>query len=580
LTPAGRTSKLVAVTDTPEQRFKAAKDAEQAARDAYDQAAVDAARSALRERHLAAVQGALDSGDLDAAAALAEAALSDRIGHPLLFATLASHREKEGRLDEALDLLHDLLRATRDPGVLRSIGYMLMRLDRLEEAVRAFGQSLGMDPHSAEALARRGMALTALSRIAEARRDFEAAAQIDPNHVVALDGLAGLALRRGEPAEAIILAQKALAAAPALTSAALTLAAAQLAQGRAAEAEAAARSIAADPATSVKDRVIALGLLGESLDAQRRFADAFAAWAQANALLQAHYRPQFEGRPGTLDHIRMMTQAVAGKPKPAIHSEFGALPSRGPALTHVFLLGFPRSGTTLLEQALEEHPDIITMPERDCLIEGSRDWLSDPHRIERLLSASEGQLEYYRGNYWSRVQRERIRPDSRVFVDKNPFNSFRLPLIARLFPEARILFAVRDPRDIVLSCLRNRFQMSAATWQLLSLEGAAALYAATMELVEASVATFALTPHQVALSALVADFDGETKRICEYLGVEWTPKLRDFGANSAGRDVATPSGPQLTRGLNAQGIGRWHDYADQLAPVLPILAPWTARFGD
>jgi tetratricopeptide (TPR) repeat protein len=522
---------------------------------------------------LMAVQRASAAGDLAAAAALAEAALRDGIAHPMLLGVLASHREQAGRFEEALGFLRRLEAALPgNPAIGRAIGFSLVRLDRLEEAVAALSEALAVEPGSADALAQRAMALTALSRIGDARRDFEAAAAIDPGHVVALDGLAGLALRRGETAAARRLAGEALARAPGLAGAILTLARADLAEGEAGKAEAAARGLAADANTSPKDRVIALGLLGDALDAQRRFAEAFAAWGEANELLRDHYRPLFGNRTGTLALVRSLAAALEGR---RVASAAGP---HGPARRHVFLLGFPRSGTTLLEQALEEHPDIVTMPERDCLVEGSRDWLADAARLEALCAAPDAELEPYREAYWRRVRDEGLEPEGRVFVDKNPFNSFRLPLIARLFPDAIILFAVRDPRDVILSCFRHRFQMSPAAFQLLTLEGAAALYDAAMRLTAASEAAFGFAAHPVALEAMVADFDGETKRICALLGVGWTPRLRDFAAHAGGRDVATPSGPQLVRGLNARGLGKWRDYEAQLAPVLPILAPWTERF--
>ncbi|HEX5183513.1 MAG TPA: sulfotransferase [Allosphingosinicella sp.] len=523
---------------------------------------------------VAAVQRAHAAGDLESAVRLADAALRDGIAHPLLLGILVSRREQEGRFDEALALLRQLDDAV--PGnlaIVRGIAFLLLRLDRLNEAAAAFGAALAIAPRDADLLAQRGLTWIALARIGEARRDLEAATAIDAGHAAALDGLAGLALRRGETEEARRLAEAVLTRRPGTPTALLTRAGADLAGGRAAEAEAAARTLAANAAADPRDRATAFGLLGDALDAQGRFAEAFAAWREANDLLHSHYRPTFAQGPGTLGLVRTMAETLAGRRIAA-----SASGPAGPARRHVFLLGFPRSGTTLIEQVLEEHPDVVTMPERDCLAEGSREWLADAARLEALLAAPDAALEPARAAYWWRVEAEGLAPDGRVFVDKNPFNSFRLPLIARLFPDAVILLATRDPRDVLLSCFRHRFQMSPAAWQLLTLEGAADLYAATMALVTVCETTFDLTHHPVPLEAIVADFDGETKRICEAIGIGWTPALRDFAAHAGARDVATPSGPQLVRGLNARGIGKWRDYAAELAPVLPGIAPWIARF--
>ena len=179
--------------------------------------------------------------------------------------------------------------------------------------------------------------------------------------------------------------------------------------------------------------------------------------------------------------------------------------------------------------------------------------------------------------YWRRVAEEGYDPAGRVFVDKHPFHSFKLPLILRLFPDAHILFARRDPRDTVLSCFRHRFAMSVPAYQMMTLEGAAELYDAAMQFAEASERAFELEPISCALEAIVADFDGETRRICAALGIEWTATMRDFAAQIGRRDVLTPSAAQLARGLNAEGIGRWRDYAGQLAPIMPMLMPWVER---
>src|SRR5207253_8340698 len=134
--------------------------------------------------------------------------------------------------------------------------------------------------------------------------------------------------------------------------------------------------------------------------------------------------------------------------------------------------------------------------------------------------------------------------------------------IARLFPDARVLFARRDPRDTLLSCFRHRFQMTDPVVQTLTLDGAADLYAATMAMAEASEAAFGLFTHPVQLEAVIADFDRETKAICNFIGVPWHERMRDFAAGVRQRGVFTPSGPQLARGLNAQGVGKWRDYAE------------------
>lgn len=524
---------------------------------------------------LKAVHGALTAGDIPTAQKLAEDALGDGIDHPMVLNLVAGRREEEGRLDEALALLERAKAGAPEAiGIMNAIGLTLNRMGRFEEAVGAYGEALARDPGFAPALANRATALMALARLNEARRDYEAAAAHDPNNLIAVNGLAALALRRGDPAEARRLAAEVLAREPDFPGAVMTLAGAELAEGRAAGAEAALGSLIGDSRLDPIDRAIAWGLRGDALDALGRFAEAFEAWRESNALQKLHYRSRYAGRQGTLALIRDLTEKLAGKSIPAAWGHGG----RSPARAHVFLVGFPRSGTTLIEQVLEEHPDITTLAEKECLIDAARDWMIDAERFEAFCTAEDDDLEAYRDAYWRRVSEEGVDPAGRVFVDKHPFNTFKLPLIARLFPDARVLFARRDPRDTVLSCFRHRFQMTDPVYQLLTLEGAADLFAATMAMAQASEKAFGLYTHPVQLEAVIADFDRETRAICDFIGVAWSEQMRGFAANVAGRGVFTPSGAQLARGLNAEGVGKWRDYEGEMAPVLPVLAPWVALF--
>jgi hypothetical protein len=131
----------------------------------------------------------------------------------------------------------------------------------------------------------------------------------------------------------------------------------------------------------------------------------------------------------------------------------------------------------------------------------------------------------------------------------------------------------------VLSCFRRRFQMSAPMYQLLSLESAARFYAAVMTLVERIDVVLPTVTRRVRYEGLVADFDGELRRLCTFLGLEWSDAMRDFAGRTQQRANATPSTAQLARGLDAGGIGGWRRYRSALTPVLPILEPWVNRLG-
>ena len=142
-----------------------------------------------------------------------------------------------------------------------------------------------------------------------------------------------------------------------------------------------------------------------------------------------------------------------------------------------------------------------------------------------------------------------------------------------------MLFARRDPRDVVLSCFRRRFGMNASMYQLLTLQGAAAYYDAVMRLSELYRELLPLPLHEVRYESLVEDFEGTARAACDFLGLDWDAQMADFAARAPMRGISTPSAAQVARGLNREGQGSWRRYREQMAPVLPLLEPWVQRFG-
>ena len=163
-------------------------------------------------------------------------------------------------------------------------------------------------------------------------------------------------------------------------------------------------------------------------------------------------------------------------------------------------------------------------------------------------------------------------------MDKMPLHTLALPLIAKLFPDARILFALRDPRDVVLSCFRRRFRVNSAMYEFLTLERAAAYYDAVMRLAEVYRDRLPLRLVEVRHEAVVADFDREVGAVLEFSGLPWNADVRRF-AERAQQRARTPSDLQLTEGLKSDGLGQWRRFAPQMSSVRDLLDPWAQRFG-
>jgi tetratricopeptide (TPR) repeat protein len=514
--------------------------------------------------------------DFVRAAALAEQTLAGGFEHPMLLNVAATQLEHEGKYEQALQLLERAVAiAPNDVGARNALGLCLQRLDRPAEALFHIDELLKQHADLPFAHASKGNALIALGSLGHAKQSHLRAIELDPGNLAAMAALASIATHRGQHEEARIWAQRALKVAPGLPDAVLSLAAAELAAGDTDSAEKRLRDLIMDSRAGASDRARATGLLADVLDAGRRYNEAFEAYEACNQAFRQIHRRFADSN--VLGYTRALTAAME-----RIDSSQWIIPPEEPApeaAGHVFLLGFPRSGTTLLEVVLDGNPRVVSLEEHELLADGVLAFMREPLNWEPLARADGQAVHALRQAYWRRVRGAGADVAGKMFVDKHPLNSMKLPLIAKLFPRAKILFAVRDPRDVILSCFRRRFRMNPSMYELLTLPGAAALYAAVMTFADTVKRSLVLDWREVRYESLVAGFEGEMRDVCEFIGLEWAASMGEFADRAQAREHATPSTAQLSQGLVTSATGQWRNYEPQIRPALPVLEPWMNRFG-
>jgi Tfp pilus assembly protein PilF len=519
------------------------------------------------------------AGNHPQAAALAESALADGLEHPLLLNVAALNLEHLGELAGAEKLLKRAVSiGPADPGARNAYGLCLMRLERPGEAIVQFDALLALDDSLPFAHTNLGNAFLALGMVAEAESSYRRALELDANQGGALIGLARLANSRGAFGDARGWAERALAVLPGMPDAVLCMARAELGERNVPAAEARLRRLLEDTRLEPLQRAHTNGLLGDVLDAKNYVEEAFAAYSACNQELQSFYSSRFTAGSNALTFLRSVNDYVDAVRPEVWRRKAPPDARRTGAAAHVFVLGFPRSGTTLLEIVLEGHADVVSLEENESLIEAVREFMGGPEDLARFVAASAATLDRLREVYWRHVGASGVDVRGKVFVDKNPLNSLKLPLIARLFPDAKIVFACRDPRDVVLSCFRHRLQMSAPIYELLTLDGAARYYDAVMHLIVRLANIAPIDMCLVRHEDVVTEFAREMKRLCTFLGLQWDPAMGDFALRSQRRKVLTPSVAQLAKGLNTEGLGQWQRYRSHMAAVLPVLKPWLERF--
>jgi tetratricopeptide (TPR) repeat protein len=541
----------------------------------------DAAPSEADVRLLQDTIAAAQAGEVARAMELAEKALADGLQHPVFYRLRGVKRQQAGRAAEAAaDFQAALADAPNDPALLDLLGLALAQTGRFGEAARALDSAIRLQPGLASAHVNRAWLRENLGDLAGAREGYRQALALEPALARAQAALALLAARAGRWAEAREAAQAALAIDPQDRGARLAIAMTDLGEGDAAAAERGARELLT-PQLGGHDRGVLLTLIGDAADRQGRADEAFGAWSSANETLRQLWSRQFGpglNEPGSAAVARLQRAFARTRPedwrRPAEPSSAASA-----AAGHVFVLGFPRSGTTFLGQVLGAHPQVAAMDEVETLGEAGRGFLADEGGLERLAATPEAELDGYREAYWRRVEALGVDPKGRTVVDKLPMNTLGLPLIARLFPAAKVVFVRRDPRDVLLSCFRRQFTPSGMAFEFLSLDGAARYYDAVMRLAESYREALPLDLTVLRHEDLVADFAGQTERLLAALGLPEDPAVAGFAGAAAPQDIATPSAAQVSGGVSGEGVGQWRRYERQLAPAIRILQPWIDAFG-
>jgi tetratricopeptide (TPR) repeat protein len=242
----------------------------------------------------------------------------------------------------------------------------------------------------------------------------------------------------------------------------------------------------------------------------------------------------------------------------------------------VFLVGFPRSGTTLLDTFLMGHPGAAVLEEVPLMAAAQQSLGDGPDLPDRSVA----ELEAARSAYFAGLD-EHVEADfDGLVIDKLPLNMLAPRFIHTLFPDAKLIFAQRHPCDCVLSCFMQAFALNNSMASFLEIESAADFYDAAMTLWTRFNELLPLNVHTIVYEDLVADPEATLRPLVDFLGLDWRGELLDHVSTARARGtIHTPSYAQVTQPLTRRASGRWKRYRKQLEPVLPVLLPWAERLG-
>jgi tetratricopeptide (TPR) repeat protein len=314
------------------------------------------------------------------------------------------------------------------------------------------------------------------------------------------------------------------------------------------------QALETSPAPTTNERRSLHFALGKLYDSKKQYRKAFEHYRSGNELKHARYDP--------VEHVRKIDTIIstysadmmAAMPRSGIRSE-----------RMVFVVGMPRSGTSLVEQVLSSHPDVFGAGELTYINQQTRTLDASAGYPQCVPKLTQQALTENARNYLERISE--LSPDALRVIDKMPGNFAYLGYIELLFPGARIIHCKRDPLD---TCLSNYFQnFSSLLYYAYNLTNLGAFYKNYTRLMEHWQKAITLPMIEVQYEDMIADQEGGSRRIVEFCGLEWDEQCMNF--HKADRYVATASYDQVRRPMYKSSVARWKNYEKYIGPLIDAL---------
>jgi tetratricopeptide (TPR) repeat protein len=334
---------------------------------------------------------------------------------------------------------------------------------------------------------------------------------------------------------------------------------------------------ATDACQDSASRHFSLFPLAKALDSAGRYEEAHA------ALLEAHA--------SQVEYLRQAAPITAMQSAPLMgiteYSCDGADVAHwrdphapGPTASPVFIVAFPRSGTTLLELALDAHPQLQSMDEQPFMQKALEDLVDAGARYPRQMrQLGAAELERVRERYWERVRGKLTLQPGQRLVDKNPLNLLRLAAIRRVFPNAHILLAIRHPCDVMQSCYMQHFRAPDFALMCRDLATLAIGFRRAFDFWYQQQGMLAANVRELRYEHYVADFETQSRGIIEFLGLPWNDAVLAPGDQALRKGfISTPSYTQVVQPVNDRSVDRWRRYQQHFADALPAVQPYLERW--
>jgi tetratricopeptide (TPR) repeat protein len=449
-------------------------------------------------------------------------------------------------------------------------------------AERCFEKAVRVAPNKTEALAMAGRLATDFSSPQMAERYFKQALERPDAKPDTAARLAELYERLRRTQDATTLVERALQLDNACPLARLTQAKLHRQAGRLVEAEQVLRPILTTAGREL--RIRGWYELGAIHDRQGAYDEAMTAFREAKTLLAPDAPPVLAQLQSIIKHLKEMQDNVSAEM--LVRWSDSGLESLQPTHRMAFLGGHARSGTTLLEQVLDSHPDIVSAEETTIFHEDAyatlcHDLPRETSMLRGLDTASVETLRLARERYFKSMSLWLGGPPGeRLLIDKNPSLQALFITFIRIFPEARLIVALRDPRDVVLSCfMLPHYPLNTGNLTFLELEATVRTYTRVMGIWQTLKPLIKNPWLEVRYEDMVENLESVARKTLDFLDVLWDPHVLGFDEHARQKMVRSPTYADVTQPIYKRARGRWRNYQKYLEPHLKNLEPLVKAFG-
>ena len=456
-----------------------------------------------------------------------------------------------------------------------NFGSTLKELGRLDEAVNSYNQAITLKPDYVEAHSNLGVTLQELGRLGEAEASYNQAIALKPDYAEPHLNLSELLERmnRSDELSSFIRGKSRTH----FETQADFLYYEALVEFRKENYETAAELVEKIDINKVayKRQPAVMKLLGDLYHHKKDYSAAFESYKSKNKHIKNS--PEYKKQKSEKYFIQQREAVTQIKQLKKESSYNSAIKPRW--IQPTFLVGFPRSGTTLLDHVLRSHSNIDVLEELP-MVQKMNAAFEDIPTISHIEAMDNTAVKIASEFYFAELKKHTKVDKKRTVVDKLPLNILRLPLINQVFPNAKYIIALRHPLDCVLSCWMQNFKLNPPMANMIELEKITDFYDVAMSILKLSEERYSLETHRIRYEDLVVDFKENVSNLLTFLDLKWEEEVRSYQRSALARDrIRTPSSSQVIKPLYQTASYRWKNYEEYLGQYKKRLAPWIREFG-